>query len=234
MPALSVMPLILRSWIVPLVVLSTIIPAVALLSMMKELAAADLFADPGAGKVTVLSGRLEEVEKRLAVALAKFEADPESPTWADRVSQYDREKRALAKELAEARMEASNPLSGSWAEAVALMAADEPARLRAALLATVEGIWCVFVPRGRDRVAGVQVWFRGGARRDYLVLHKVGIGGAVGKRPASYQAGSLEAGEETFWDLRKQTDAAKAEKWLSDVDLGALAEALADRPGGGV
>src|SRR5262249_33527364 len=116
----------------------------ALLSQLQELNAADLFRDPGALKVTELEGRLSDLEKRLTVALAKFEADPESPTWSERVSQYDREKRVLVKQLAEARAAAQHPLSASWSEAVQLMAEEEPERLRAALLATIESIWCLF------------------------------------------------------------------------------------------
>jgi DNA invertase Pin-like site-specific DNA recombinase len=187
-----------------------------ILSQLQELKASDLFSDPGAGKAKEIGDRLREVEKRLTVALAKFEADPESPTWADRVSQYDREKRALVKELAEARLEAAHPLSGSWEEAVALMAENEPVRLRAALLATVERIWCVFVGKGKLRIAAAQVAFKSGARRDYLLVHQGALGGAVGTRPAQRWGDSL------------------AEAGIGNADLGdcakawALAEILAE------
>jgi DNA invertase Pin-like site-specific DNA recombinase len=192
----------------------------AVLSQLKELEASALFADPGAEKVTVLGGRLAEVEKRLAVALAKFEADPESPTWADRVSQYDKEKRSLVKELAEARQEASNPLSGSWSEAVRLMAENEPERLRTALLATVEGIWCVFAGKGKLRIAAAQVIFKSGARREYLIVHQGAIGGAVGTRPASWRCSSLaDAAQVEDLDLRRRDDARKLEKFLATVPL---------------
>jgi DNA invertase Pin-like site-specific DNA recombinase len=139
---------------------------------LRELQASDLFADPGAARLAELDGRLADVEKRIAVAVARFEADPESPTWADRVSRYDIEKRALVRELAEARREAASPLSETWAEAVRLMAAEEPDRLRAALLATVAEVWCVFVRRDHVRLAAVQVHFQGGAHRDYLIYFR--------------------------------------------------------------
>jgi hypothetical protein len=201
----------------------------AVLSMLKELAASSLFSDPGAERITVLQGRLGEVEKRLAVALEKFEADPESPTWSDRVSRYDREKRALVQELKEAELEAAHPLSASWAEAVSLMAADEPERLRAALLATVEGVWCVFVNRGSTRLAAVQVFFHGGACRDYLILHRGVTGGAVKVRPSQWWARSLASvAKPRELDLRRREDAASLEKVLLAVDVDKLAATLAE------
>jgi DNA invertase Pin-like site-specific DNA recombinase len=194
------------------------------LSQLRELGAADLFAEPGGAKVAELTGRLADVDRRLAAALERFEADPESPTWAERVSQYDRDKRALVKDLAEARQAVANPLSGTWAEAVGLMAQEEPERLRAALLATIEGIWCVFVGRDSLRLAAVQVRFVGGdQRRDYLIAHRGATGGAVGARPAQSWCRSLAsvAGPGDL-DLRRPEHAARLEKVLAGVDLAAL------------
>jgi hypothetical protein len=194
----------------------------ALLSMLKELGAADLFSDPGAGKLAALNGKLAEVEKRLAVAVEKFDADPESPTWADRVSKYDKEKRALVLEIREASIEASNPLSGSWAEAVALMAEEEPERLRAALLATVEGVWCVIVRKGYNHLCAAQVHFKGGSVRDYLVLYRQGQGRRRGlpARPARVNVVSLASVTDAeALDLRKQSHARRLEKVLATMEL---------------
>jgi DNA invertase Pin-like site-specific DNA recombinase len=193
----------------------------AVLGQLRELAAADLFADPGAAKVAELTGRLGEVERRLAVAVRQFDADPESATWQERVTKYDKEKRALLAELAEARREAANPLSANWADAVALMRQKDPTRLRAALLATVDSIWCLLVTvgRARHRVAAVQVFFKGGQRRDYLILLGRGTGGAVGTRPARWQARSL-AGvvKPGALDLRVPDHARRLEKALGELD----------------
>jgi DNA invertase Pin-like site-specific DNA recombinase len=198
----------------------------AVLSQLKELGAAELFTDPTAGRLTELTGRLADVEKRLAASVAKFDADPESPTWAEQVSKWDREKRFLAKELAEARMEAANPVSGSWAEAVALMAEDDPDRLRAALLATVEGVWVVIVRRGYNHLAALQVWFRGGARRDYLILFRQGHGshrsnqGLVPAWPARWWALSLaDVTDAGALDLRRRDHARRLERVLAEMEL---------------
>jgi DNA invertase Pin-like site-specific DNA recombinase len=190
---------------------------------LRELSASDLFRDPGAAKVTEIEGRLSEVEKRLTVALAKFEADPESPTWSDRVSQYDREKRALVKELAEARAAAHQPLSASWSEAVRLMEKEEPDRLRAALLATIEGIWCVFVARGGTRLCGCQVHFKEGSRRAYIIAHRKAVSGAAPARTAGSWAKSLDP----KWkagplDLRQREHALWLEKELEQFALDTL------------
>lgn len=132
----------------------------ALLEHLAELQASDLFQDPGAERLNALEGRLADVDRRLNVAVQRFTDDPESPTWADQVSRFDRDKRSLVRELAEARQEAANPLSATWAEALELMKQQEPERLRAALLGTIDAVWCLFTPRG-DRVeAAVQVWFK--------------------------------------------------------------------------
>jgi DNA invertase Pin-like site-specific DNA recombinase len=151
----------------------------ALLSELREVAATDLFADPGGAKVAELEGRLAAVDKRLAAARANWEADPESPTWTEDVSRYDREKRALVKELACARQEAANPLSASWEEAVALMHRDDPVRLRQALLSTVAEIRSLTVVRGRDRLLYAQVYFKGGMQRDYVVWCRQKCSGAA-------------------------------------------------------
>jgi hypothetical protein len=100
------------------------------------------------------------------------------------------------------------------------MAADEPERLRAALLATVEGVWCVFISRGATRLAAVQVFFHGCACRDYLILHRGATGGAVKARPSQWWARSLaSAVKPGELDLRRRKDAAALERVLTGLDL---------------
>jgi hypothetical protein len=144
----------------------------ALLSKLSELSASELFKNPGGTKVGQLEGRLAETRKRLDVATAKFEADPESAHWQGLVDKYDREKRALAKELEEARATAANPVSQAWEEAVALLAEKEPERLRQALLVTIEGIYCLFISDRPNRTALVQILFHGGSVRWYRIKHR--------------------------------------------------------------
>jgi DNA invertase Pin-like site-specific DNA recombinase len=194
----------------------------AILSRLVELQATDLFSDPAGDKIAQLCGRLAEVDRRLAVAVERFDADPESPTWANQVTKYDREKRELARELAEARQEAACPASAAWAEAVALMAENEPERLRQALLSTVDEIWCLFVRTkcATARVAAAQCWFKGGAHRDYLVWYDRPQGGAVPKREERCEVRSLaDVGKLGDLDLRRAAHVKALEAELLELDL---------------
>lgn len=185
----------------------------AILSRLAELQACDLFSDPGGARVTELEAQLAGVAKRLAAALARFEIDPESPTWADRVSQYDREQRALVRELSDARRAVANPLTAAWAEAVALIAADDPQRLRAALLATVEAVHIVVVGRGKHKLAAAQVQFRGGSCRTYAVLFRHADTGAAPSAPAAWWPAAVP-GDAVGLDLRCGADARLLEEAL--------------------
>jgi DNA invertase Pin-like site-specific DNA recombinase len=182
-----------------------------LLSRLRELEAAELFSDLGAGEVAGLESRLAAVEGRLSVATAKWEADPESTHWQAQMDKADREKRALVKDLADARARAACPASAAWAEAVALMGQNEPARLRSALLATVRGVHCVFVRRGASDLAAVQVHFADGGRvRDYVIVNRRGAPPSVRSEPFA-APGPL--------DLRRPAHARRLGAALRRIDL---------------
>ena len=186
-----------------------------LLSLLRELEPSELFSDPSASEVTGLQEKLAAIESRLAVATAKWEDDPESDHWQAQVDKWDREKRAIVKDLAEARSRAACPASAAWAEAIAVMAKDDPGRLRQALLATVDCVPCVFVRRGLDDLAAVQVWFKGDTHRDYLIFNRPARGNAAG----SWWARSLDPSLATDLDLHNPTHAAELAAALEAVDL---------------
>jgi DNA invertase Pin-like site-specific DNA recombinase len=191
-----------------------------LLSQLRELEASDLFSDPGASEVEELLGKLASAEGRLAVATAKWENDPESDHWQAQVDKWDREKRAVVKDLAEARARAACPASAAWAEAVAAMARDDPGRLRQALLATVEIVPCVFVRRGACDLAGIQVWFGGGAHRDYLIYARAGWSDGTTRREPVWQARSFkDAGLDGGLDLRDPDHATRLAAALGSVKI---------------
>src|SRR5262249_54205430 len=88
-----------------------------------------------------------------------------------------------------------------------------------------ESVWCLFIARGAQRLAAVQVWFRGGAHRDYLILHRAATGGAVGVRPARWWVRSLaSASISGNLDLRKQEHAKRLEAALTAIDPAKLGE----------
>lgn len=189
-----------------------------LVRRLRELQAADLFADPTAVRIGELDGRLTEILRRKRVAQVQWDADPESPTWQEEVTRFCREERALAKELLEVKQRAAHPLSATWTEAINRLWEQEPERLRAALLQTVQGIWCLFVARQQVRLAAVQVWFSGGAHREYFLWYQQ----PNRWRNADWESGTLAevmGNTAQNLDLRRPADARKLEKFLQIMDL---------------
>lgn len=188
----------------------------AILSQLVELQSSDLFNDPHGAKVAEIEGRMLEVQKRLKSAMAAFDADPESPTWSEKVSACDRQLRALALQQREAMQEAANPLPALWTQAVDYMQQNDPQRLRASLLQTVESIWCVFAKVGVNRNAAVQVFFKGGATRFYVIHWQRAITLPGQEKPEKWSVRSLPFGpNKRPIDLRVKADAKRAEKWIA-------------------
>src|SRR5262249_36919382 len=98
-------------------------------------------------------------------------------------------------------------------------------RLRGALRRVVDVTWCLFVDRGRDRLAAVQFHFAGGGCRNYVILSRPALGGFVRARPAQWWARSFaEVAAVGAIDLRRSADVKKVERLLLSLDLDALAE----------
>ncbi|HEY7428846.1 MAG TPA: recombinase family protein [Gemmataceae bacterium] len=172
----------------------------AVLKCLREVKPSDILPRPkrGKDKTTALNdqllGVLAEIEKLKARLLVRY-----SDAVADVLERREDERCRLTKELSTAQQEAAAPIEEAWKNCHTLIDALKAApdeeeariRLRAALRRIVEGIWCVFVPHGRIRLGEVQVMFKDGPRRDYLVLHRPATGGAVGERPARWYVHSL-------------------------------------------
>jgi hypothetical protein len=115
----------------------------------------------------------------------------EFDTFAGKVLEWQRKAKTLATELAKAQAEAASPLAESWGEfrsLAELLAKDRSddlrLRARAALRRAVDSIHCLFIDRGRLRLAAVQVWFRGGDyHRQYLMGYLSGRSNQNVKRP---------------------------------------------------
>ncbi len=205
--------------------------AKAVLDELAELKAADLFGDPVAGRLVELTNQLADVERRLANATARFEVDPESQQWQNLVSKYDREKRGIVKDLADERQRSANPLSASWAEAVELMARDEPDRLRGALMAVIEVVSCVVVAIGGAKLAAVQVHFKGGGSRMYLIDYRPQRGSNDTGKPAAVKVKTfVDAGIVWDGDLRNVERAKELEAALLSLKQLAPKESKSARP----
>jgi len=191
-----------------------------LLSQLREVAAHDIFNDPGAVQIQEIEGQLGEVERRLEVARHHFRTEKDSTVWAEEVTALDRQRRVLLGQRDEAKRAAANPVSATWSEAIDLMKRNDPARLRQCLLQSVESVWCLFVKRSQsDRLAAVQVRFDGGARRDYLIYSHIPCGNGGRKRKDGWAAISLAETVPSAFDLRERKQAGQLARLLSGIDL---------------
>jgi DNA invertase Pin-like site-specific DNA recombinase len=153
----------------------------AILGWLKEVDAKEIInGDSVPDETLVLAGELARVEAKIAeLEAALLEGDVAAIA---RVLRKQEElKRQLVGKLAEARQTASCPLGESWTDAQSLITAlakakdpkDARLRLRAALRRIIEGIWLLVVPRGRDRLALVQIWFKDtGEYRSHFLIHR--------------------------------------------------------------
>lgn len=172
----------------------------------------------------VLEGRLDKVRNRIERAKAALDGADDIRAVIDKLREWEGEEKALTAALSAVRQEKANPLTRAWAECHtlldALAAAPDPAeartRLRAAIRRIVSGVWCVFLAEGQDRVAAIQVWFKGGGHRDYLVYHRRGHGNATASRKSKSWVTSVEfEGEEGGLDLRRPEHAHELERVLA-------------------
>src|SRR5262245_23631964 len=201
----------------------------AVLSMLAEVNPHDILnGDQGTDETLPLARELAGVEARIGDLEVEL-LSGDVAALARVLRKLEARKNGLAAALAEARQRAANPLSESWGEAKTLLGvlekspdpADVRLRLRSALRRIVESIWLLVVPRGRDRLAAIQVWFAhpGGraTHRSYLILHQPPLKNAQGGRPGKWWARSFAGGDGL--DLRKRADAKKLEAVLAEVDL---------------
>jgi DNA invertase Pin-like site-specific DNA recombinase len=202
----------------------------SLLSQLREVPTSEVLppTDRKADRVTELTAKVARKESLIAALRAELEGGSrEVKAAVQSLAKLEDELEAMNVELAHARAEAAVPLADAWSDCRSLAEAVETApdrqeaqvRLRAALRRSVEGIWCLFVRRGHVRLAAVQVWFKGGRHRDYLIRRR---------RPNGDRAEELEVRSIVFdgkggrLDLRNPVDAAATERLLVGLDLSKL------------
>ncbi len=212
----------------------------AVLSKLKEIDPRDVLPRRkrgGGDKVAILAGKLAEADRQIGKLKARLKVRY-SDAVADVLQQHEAERKELGGKLDEARREAAAPLDGAWGECKGLIDAidadgsgDARVRLRAALRRVVEGIYCVFAaPRGRWRVAAVQVRFAGGAHRDYAILYRPTVRSPFGDRDAVEEVANHKWEEPGgSLDLRQRADAAVVAGMLESCDPARVAEEIARR-----
>jgi DNA invertase Pin-like site-specific DNA recombinase len=183
-----------------------------------------------AGHLTALEIRIEE----LSATLKNTRVEVVSAV--QRLGEMEAEKASLAKQLADARHRAAHPLSECWGEAVGLIdaldkaadPADARLRLRAALRRIVDAIWILVVPRGRSRLAAVQIVFRrdsghAGRSRHYVIYHRPPKANGKARTEGHSEVLSFaRVMERDDIDLRDPADVRLVEEALAGLEVGDL------------
>jgi hypothetical protein len=215
----------------------------AVLSMLAEVKIDDLQpGTPAVNKVEVLAGRLAEAETLVKKWRAKMDVPDLVDIVAEKLAELEPKRREISTQLADAQREAASPI----AEAIGQVrmvgnsleednSDENRLRCRAAIRRAIEDMWCLLLPgrgiRGSVRVAVVQVNFKTGAHRTYLIIARPAMSNGKITRPGSLWVRSFTdshaPGER---DLRKRKDVAAVEKFLDGLPLQTLTANAAEKP----
>jgi hypothetical protein len=209
----------------------------AILSCLEEIDPAEVTGRDGPDQVAVLNGRIEHVRARLAELEEQGKECEKLPKrLVKMMAELEDEEAALEEERRQAQQAAAHPLSETWGQAQSLLGvldtAEKRLRLRALLRQMVEEIRLLVVPRGWDRVAAVQMRFRGSDQvRSYLIVYRKGVmpNGRKAQRRKAEKGTDLWAVRSLAdvhkpgdLDLRQRQDAAALEQKLLALDLAPL------------
>jgi DNA invertase Pin-like site-specific DNA recombinase len=158
----------------------------AVLSRLRELTPKDVLDRPGAAEdaVSVLSGHLALVKQKIAQATRRAAEAEDPDVFLDLLEALGAQKKDLTARLEEATAEAACREGDNLGEFVSLidLLAEAPAeerdglraRTRVALRRVVMGIWIVVAHHASSRLTYIQVFFRGGRSREYLLYDRRG------------------------------------------------------------
>jgi DNA invertase Pin-like site-specific DNA recombinase len=182
----------------------------AVLSRLQELDPADVLGQDKPADVTVLQGELDYVKERRAKLAALLRGDDDVDELVAELRRLKDREAELLGQLDEAQERAAKPLEETWRVAQSLVGLldgaagedreDRRLRLRAALRRMVDSVWLLVVPRGRDKVAAVQIRFEGGGRREYLVWHRGPQANQNGRDEGWYRLASIRSPFHGFFD----------------------------------
>jgi DNA invertase Pin-like site-specific DNA recombinase len=196
----------------------------AVLSLLKEINPADVLAEEPKSESLAVAAELAEKEQRAQQVEMELASGDDVPALARALRKLSEECDQLRKRLAVIRQDESNPQSAAWSEALTLVDAAKAEgnrlRLRELLRTIVEEIVILIVPRRSHRLAALQLYFRGGARRDYLIHYKAAGNGREGGWCARSLSSEIDPSK---LDLRRERDVQALTKMLVDIDVERLA-----------
>jgi DNA invertase Pin-like site-specific DNA recombinase len=205
----------------------------AVLAMLKEVDPNEVIPPNGEeNEVLTLSGELAAVEGRIAELEAALAGDGDVTALVRALRQLEARGKDVAGRLAEARLRAASPALEAWGEAKTLLdvidqAADpEEARLRlrAVLRRFIDVVYLLVVPRGRDRLAAVQVFFVDDGHRNYLIHYSPPKSNGKYRTEGAWSAASLPPAvtRGLELDLRRRDHARDLAEALLAADIGSL------------
>lgn len=151
----------------------------AILRCLKEIDPGDIISQDNPDRITLLSGEIENLRRKIAKQTAEIEIsdEPAPKSVLQMLSRWERQIDTLEEERRKAQQEAAHPLSEEWGRAATLFdliqTAEQRLRLRSILRRLIEEIRLLIVPRGWDRIAAVQMRFRESDEvRSYLIVYR--------------------------------------------------------------
>jgi DNA invertase Pin-like site-specific DNA recombinase len=216
----------------------------ALLKSLCEVDHAELLGEKAPDRRPVLEAELETVRASKAQVVKAIAAGVITNEDArDQMAELKEREAELAEELAESGEQAARPLSDVWRETQTLAEAmdgtlfgvlsspkdaavreDRRLRLRAMLRRIIDSVYLLVTGRGGERLAAVQIWFKGNVRTSYRMVyisHRPPRSNGIRTVPGRWWAwtGEVEGTEADhplpFLDLKKE---AHAERVLGNLD----------------
>jgi DNA invertase Pin-like site-specific DNA recombinase len=200
----------------------------AVLKLLSEVDPDDILGRPATAEdAAALAAELAWVRERRAALAEKLLGRDDLDEVHEALRKARDRETELAGRVEGARERDARPLGETWADIPALLDGTPPddledrrLRVRAALRRVVESVWLLVVPRGRDRLCAVQVWFEGGkGHRDYLILHQSARGNGKARQDGRWWARALKLDAPGPLDLRKRADAEQLSAWLETAEL---------------
>jgi DNA invertase Pin-like site-specific DNA recombinase len=212
----------------------------AILSLLRELKPADIAPDETRAKgkkaeIARLAGRLLDIDDRLERAKRRAKTAGDFDTFLDLIEELQGERKDVSERMArlgeEAQADHPSACLGEAQSLIGLLGQASPEqreelrrRLKGRIAQLTEEIWVLTVPRGRDRLVAVQLFFRSGGRRDYLVLNKPGkMSGAIRVEGRWWARSFKEAEAIAGLDLRRPDHARDLARALESAALDGLA-----------
>jgi DNA invertase Pin-like site-specific DNA recombinase len=201
----------------------------AVLALLKELTAADVLPAQAPSRAGELRKELGAVRGQIEEMQDDLKRHGYNPHLAGVVRDLTTREEALANQLQEELARTARGPERSLQELPSLIELrraatdrqDADLRIAAGLRNLIDEAWLLVIPRGSYRLAALQLFFAGGGRRDYLILHQT----AGNHRKGGWWCRSLaDVAAPGELDLRQPEHARQLEEVLAGIDLAGITD----------